>query len=91
MDQSIYGFPSCLSHEAFPRGFPTGLSHVHTWWDSILSLNVKAVQGKQVPLECTDPEITWAPRPFIYAADCVTLLLELWRKAQVYARIRDED
>ena len=28
----IYGgLPSCLSHEAFPRGFPTGLSHVHTW------------------------------------------------------------
>ena len=42
VDQSIYGFPSCLSHEAFPRGFPTGLSHVHTWWDSILDLNVKA-------------------------------------------------
>ena len=54
MDQSIYGFPSCLSHEAFPRGFPTGLSHVHTWWESILGLNVKAVQGKPVPLEWTD-------------------------------------
>ena len=24
----ICGFPSRLSHEAFPRGFPTGLSHV---------------------------------------------------------------
>ncbi|KAI4555706.1 hypothetical protein MJT46_014329 [Ovis ammon polii x Ovis aries] len=32
----------------------TGLSHVHTWWESILGLNVKAVQGKQVPLEWTD-------------------------------------
>ena len=32
VDQRIYGFPSSLSHEAFPRGFPTGLSHVHTWW-----------------------------------------------------------
>ena len=31
-----------FSHEAFPRGFPTGLFHVHTWWESILGLNVKA-------------------------------------------------
>ncbi|KAI4552931.1 hypothetical protein MJG53_000106 [Ovis ammon polii x Ovis aries] len=29
--------------------------------------------------------------PLILAADCVTLLLPLWRKAQVHARIRDED
>ncbi|KAI4572694.1 hypothetical protein MJG53_012532 [Ovis ammon polii x Ovis aries] len=29
--------------------------------------------------------------PLLYAADCVTLLLPLWRKAQVHARIRDED
>ncbi|KAI4581270.1 hypothetical protein MJG53_009713 [Ovis ammon polii x Ovis aries] len=27
----------------------------------------------------------------IHAADCVTLLLPFWRKAQVHARIRDED
>ena len=54
MDQGIYGFPSSLSQEAFPRGFPTGLSQVHTWWESILGLNVKTVQGKQVPLEWTD-------------------------------------
>ena len=54
MDQRIYGFPSSLSHEAFPRGFPKGLFHVHTWWESILGLNVKAVQGKEVPLEWTD-------------------------------------
>ena len=39
---------------SFPRGFPTGLSQVYTWWESILGLNVKAVQGKQVPLEWTD-------------------------------------
>ncbi|KAI4567118.1 hypothetical protein MJT46_008332 [Ovis ammon polii x Ovis aries] len=32
----------------------TGLSHVHTWWESILCVNVKAVQGKQFPLEWTD-------------------------------------
>ncbi|KAI4562100.1 hypothetical protein MJT46_011062 [Ovis ammon polii x Ovis aries] len=31
-----------------------GLSNVHTWWESILGFNVKAVQGKQVPLEWTD-------------------------------------
>ena len=47
-------YPMTLSHEAFPRGFPTGLSHVHKWWESILGWNVKAVQGKQVPLEWTD-------------------------------------
>ncbi|KAI4580587.1 hypothetical protein MJG53_010129 [Ovis ammon polii x Ovis aries] len=29
--------------------------------------------------------------PLIHAADCMTLLLPLWRKAQVQARIRDED
>ena len=40
--------------EDFKRGFPTGLSHVHTWWESILGLNFKAVQGKQVRLEWTD-------------------------------------
>ena len=27
----------------------------------------------------------------IHGADCVTLLLPLWRNAQVHARIRDED
>ena len=50
----VYSFPSSLSHEAFPRGFPTGLSHVHTWWEAILSMKVEAVQGKQVPLEWTE-------------------------------------
>ena len=29
--------------------------------------------------------------PLIDVADCVTLLLPLWRKAQVHARIRDEE
>ncbi|KAI4567701.1 hypothetical protein MJT46_007499 [Ovis ammon polii x Ovis aries] len=29
--------------------------------------------------------------PLIHAADCVTLLLRLWRKAQVHARIGGED
>ncbi|KAI4555721.1 hypothetical protein MJT46_014344 [Ovis ammon polii x Ovis aries] len=29
--------------------------------------------------------------PLILAANCVTLLLRLWRKAQVHARIREED
>ena len=40
-----------LSLEAFPRGFPTGLSHVSLWCESILGLKVEAVQGKQVSLE----------------------------------------
>ena len=43
-----------LSLEAFPRGFPTGLSHVPPWCESILGLKVKAVQGKQVSLEWTE-------------------------------------
>ena len=54
VDQGIFGFPSRLSHEAFPRGFPTGLSHVPQSCESILDLKVEAVQGKQVPLEWTD-------------------------------------
>ena len=40
-----------LSLEAFPRGFPTGLSHVSPWCETILGLKVEAVQGKQVSLE----------------------------------------
>ena len=43
-----------LSLEAFSRGFPTGLSHVPPWWESILGVKVEAVQGKQVPLEWTE-------------------------------------
>ena len=54
VDQGICGFPSRLSHEAFPRGFPTGLSHVPPWCESNLGLNVEAVQGKQVSLEWTE-------------------------------------
>ena len=52
--QGICGFPSMLSHQAFPRGFPTGLSHVPPWCESILGLKVEAVQGKQVSLEWTE-------------------------------------
>ena len=43
-----------LSHEALPRGFPTGLSHVPPLCESILGLKVEAVQGKQVSLEWTE-------------------------------------
>ena len=43
-----------LSLEAFPRGFPTGLSHVPPWCESMLSLKVEAVQGKQFSLEWTE-------------------------------------
>ena len=42
------------SLEAFPRGYPTGLSHVPLWCESILGLKVEAVQGKQVSLEWTE-------------------------------------
>ena len=52
--QGICGFPSRLSQEAFPRGFPTGLSHVPPWCESILGFKVEAVQGKQVSLELTE-------------------------------------
>ena len=48
------GFPLRLSKEAFPRGFPTGLSHVPPWCVSILGLKVEAVQGEQVSLEWTE-------------------------------------
>ena len=54
MDQGICGFPSRLSDEAFPRGFPTGLSLLPPWCESILSLKVEAVQGKHVSLEWTE-------------------------------------
>ena len=53
VDQGICGFPSRLSQEAFPRGFPTGLSHVPSWCESILGVTVKAVQVKEFPLERT--------------------------------------
>ena len=43
-----------LSLEAFPRGFPTGLSNVPPWCESILGLKVKAVEGKQISLEWTE-------------------------------------
>ena len=47
-------FPSRLSNEAFPRGFPTGLSHVPPLCETILGLKVEAVQGKQLSLERTE-------------------------------------
>ena len=57
---AVSGFPSSgsrdlwLSLEAFPRGFPTGLSHVPPWRESILGLKVEAVQGIQVSLQWTE-------------------------------------
>ena len=54
VDQGIRGFPSRLSNEAFPGGFPTGLSHVPPWCESIIGLKVEAVQEKQVSLEWTE-------------------------------------
>ena len=43
-----------LSLEAFPLGFPIGLSHVPPLCETILGLKVEAVQGKQVYLEWTE-------------------------------------
>ena len=56
VDLGICGFPSRLSHEAFPLGFPTRLSHVPPWCVSmsILGLKVEAVQGKKFSLEWTE-------------------------------------
>ena len=54
MDQGICDFTTRLSHEAFPRGFLTGLSHVPPWCESILGLKVEEVQGKKVSLEWTE-------------------------------------
>ena len=52
------GFPTTLSHDTFPpgfpRGFPTVMSHMPPWCQSILSLKVEAVPGKQASLECTE-------------------------------------
>ena len=39
---------------AYPRGLPTGLSHVPPWCELILGLKVEAVQGKQYFLELTE-------------------------------------
>ena len=65
-DQLICGFPSRLSHEAFPRGFPTGLSHVPPLCESILGFKVEAVQGKKFFLEWTETSgglLEWWPDP----------------------------
>ena len=42
-----------LSPKAFPRGFPTGLSHVLPCCVSFLGLKVEEEQGKKVSLEWT--------------------------------------
>ena len=53
---AVWRFPSRVSRdlwlylESFPRGFPTGLSHVPPWCESILGLKVEEVQEKQVSL-----------------------------------------
>ena len=61
---AVWRFPShgsrymWLSLEAFPGGFPTRLptmlTHVPRSSDSILGLNVEAVQGKEVSLKWTE-------------------------------------
>ena len=57
---AVSRFPSCgsrdlwLSIKAFPRGFPTVLSHVPPWCESNPGWKVETVQGKQVSLEWTE-------------------------------------
>ena len=48
------GFPTTLSHQAFPRRFPKVMSHVPPWCQSILGLKVEAVPGKQASVEWTE-------------------------------------
>ena len=60
---AVSRFPSpgsrdlCISLEAltrgFPGAFPTGLSHVPPWCESILGLKLSAIEGKQISLEWT--------------------------------------
>ena len=66
-----------LPLEAFPRGFPTGQSHVPPWCEPILGLKVEAVQENRYPwnglrhpgvsgnggttLECLSPFLWRAP------------------------------
>ena len=45
---------SSLYHEAFPRGFPKGLSHMPPLFESILGLRAKAMQVKQVSVKWTE-------------------------------------
>ena len=69
------GFPTRLSHEAFLRGFTTGLSHVPLWFESIFGVKVEAVWGKQVPLKWTETSgglLEWWP-------DLEYLSAFLWR------------
>ena len=92
---AVSHFTSCvsmdqgLSLEAFPRGFPTGLSHVPPWCESILGLKFQALQGKQVSLELTeisgglwewwhDPGVPLAP--FLWRAPP----LEMRRECRVF-------
>ena len=49
VDQGICGFPSRLSHEAFPRGFSTGLSHVPPWCESILGFKSRQCRENRFP------------------------------------------
>ena len=48
-----------LSHEAFPGGFPTGLSHVPHWCESILGLKVEPSREKYFPEWTETSEGLW--------------------------------
>ena len=49
VDQGICGFPSRLSHEDFTRGFPTGLTHVPPWCESILGCKSSQCRENRFP------------------------------------------
>ena len=49
MDQGISVFPLRLFHEAFPGVFPTGLSHVPPWCESILGMKSRQCRENSFP------------------------------------------
>ena len=91
---AVSRFPSCgsrdlwLSLKAFPRGFPTGFSHVPPWCESILGVKVEAVQGKQDPLEWTETSGgTWnggTTHEFLSPFLCSAPPLEMHRKRREF-------
>ena len=74
---SVYSRGTCFPCTALTFKPRIDSHHVCTWESPVESL-VGKTRGKTID-------------PLLHAADCVTLLLPLWRKAQVHARIRDED
>ncbi|KAI4552870.1 hypothetical protein MJG53_000366 [Ovis ammon polii x Ovis aries] len=76
-DVSVHSRGTCFPCTALTFKPRIDSHHVCTWTALWESL-VGKTRGKNID-------------PLIHALDCMTLLLPLWRKAQVHARIGDED